>query len=235
MDDFKYEQARDIDVSVIDRLSDVRRERSHLDSIIQPIAFFVARRWLRWVHRFEIVGTNNLPNAGPYLLVANHTSHLDTPALIGALPKSALKSAFPVAAKDTFFTGPFRSLLATKLVNALPVRRATADRQALATLRARMVEDRAVLIVYPEGTRGKGDAIAPFQPGVGMLVAGTRVPVVPCRLRGCEQALPKGRCLPRPCKIELAIGRPMIFENHEQCRATWQQIACELQAAVETL
>lgn len=235
MDDFKYEQARDLDVSVVGRWSDVRRERSHLDTITQPAAMLLARCWLKWVHRLDITGSQNLPAAGPFLLVANHCSHLDTPVLMCALPKRTLRSAYPIAAKDTFFTNPFRSLLATKLVNALPVRREGADRQALGTLRARMVEDRSVLIVYPEGTRGKGDAVTTFQPGVGMLVAGTDVPVVPCRLRGCERALPKGRWLPRPCRIQLTIGEPMVFKGCEQGRAAWQTIARALQEAVERL
>ncbi|MEM9346766.1 MAG: lysophospholipid acyltransferase family protein [Planctomycetota bacterium] len=187
------------------------------------------------VHRIQATGLEHLPGKPPYILVANHTSHLDTPALLSVLPRPIRRRTYPLAAHDTFFTTHARALLATKLLNVLPLRRQHADRNAIATLRQRIVEDELVLIVFPEGTRGDGSAIKPFRAGIGMLVAGTDVPVVPCRLRGCEQALPKGKLLPKPTPLSLAIGKPDQFSDSTMDKEGWLSIAMALYAAVDEL
>jgi 1-acyl-sn-glycerol-3-phosphate acyltransferase len=235
MYEFDLQSAKDIDLPIIQRLANARREPSLLGRAIQPVALGLVRVWLRGVHRLEATGLEHLPAEPPYLLVANHTSHFDTAALMSCLPRNVLHCAFPIAAHDTFFRNPLRSFLAATCVNALPVRRCTADRQALGVIRERLIDARSVMIVYPEGTRGDGQVMRRFMPGVGMLVADSAVPVVPCRLRGCEAALPKGKLLPRPKKISLSLGKPLTFESTTQCRSAWKQIASELQEAVEAL
>lgn len=235
MEPFKYKHARDLHLAPSERVGDIRREPSHLDAMLHPLIGGLLRRWMAVMHRMQITGQNNLPNKPPYILIANHTSHLDTPALLNALPRSVRGRAHPVAAHDTFFTTRARALLATKCFNVLPLKRQRYDRNALATLQTRLIEDELVLIVFPEGTRGDGQAIAAFKAGIGMLTAGTAIPVVPCRLRGCEDAMPKGRLLPRPKPLDLAIGQPRHFNTIEQTREGWQTISRELHQAVSEL
>lgn len=235
MDPFRFQRARDLSVPLLDRPGHICRERSHLDTVIQPIVYRLLACWLHRVHRLQITGMHNLPAQPPYILTANHSSHLDTPALMCALPAPARHAAYPLAAQDTFFDTPGRALLASKLVNALPIRRGRSDRYALSTIRDRLVEDRAVFLIYPEGTRGTGERIEPFRPGLGMLVAGTPIPVVPCRLRGCGQALPKGCWLPRRKRITLHIGEPLVFEDCQNTKSNWQSITQRVQHAVEAL
>lgn len=218
-----------------ERIGDIRREPGHIDAMLQPIIGGLLRPWMVFMHRMQITGQHHLPAKPPYVLVANHTSHLDTPALLSSLPRNVRSRAHPLAAHDTFFTTRARALLATKLLNVLPLRRKQADRHALAMLRTRLVEDELVLIVFPEGTRGDGSAIASFMAGIGMLVAATEVPVVPCRLRGCEQALPKGRLLPRPMPLSLTFGPARQFGGMESNRKCWLAIAEQLHSAVEEL
>ncbi len=235
MDPFDLQYARDIDVPLFDRSASIRREPSILDAVIQPIAAALIRTWMRVFHRMQIVNIENLPKDPPYVLVANHTSHLDTLAMMSALPRNARHCAHPLAAHDTFYTSHARAILAAKLINALPVRRSRADSHALDTLRSRLVEDREVLIIYPEGTRSDGQFIRPFLPGIGRLVAGTTVPVVPCRLNGCASAMPKGRWLPRTSKITLQIGKSIIFADQPETKQASQYIAETLHDAVVSL
>jgi 1-acyl-sn-glycerol-3-phosphate acyltransferase len=89
-----------------------------------------------------------------------------------------------------------------------------------------------VYIVFPEGTRTRTGAMSTFKPGIGMLVAATAVPVVPCRLIGTYEALSCNRRWPRPTKVRLVIGEPMVFDRMSDNRQGWDQVAGMIEAAV---
>src|SRR5262249_41984646 len=144
----------------------------------------VLRCWLRVYHRFTIVGTENLPAGRPFVMIANHASHLDTVCLLSALPLHRLHHAFPAAAKDYFCMGAPRALLAAVLFNALPLERHLAPWDSLSTCSHLLQGPDNVLIFFPEGARSGGAEPGEFKPGVAMLVAGRDVPVVPCHLAG---------------------------------------------------
>ena len=61
----------------------------------------------------------------------------------------------------------------------------------------------------------------PFKPGLGMLVAETNVPIVPCGLLGTVEALPPKRKVPRPVKIKLIIGEALNFAATPNNREGW--------------
>ena len=69
---------------------------------LRSLVALIIRGLLRIYHRFEIIGAENLPNDESFVLVANHSSHLDTLCLLAALPLRRLHRAFPVAAEDYF-------------------------------------------------------------------------------------------------------------------------------------
>jgi 1-acyl-sn-glycerol-3-phosphate acyltransferase len=74
-----------------------------------------------------------------------------------------------------------------------------------------------------------------FKAGLGMIVAGTPVPVVPCSILGADAALPPGSRLPRPRKLRLKIGPPLNFESAANARPGWEQVAREAEEAVRRL
>ncbi len=139
---------------------------------------------------------------------------------------------FPIAAGDTFFSSPLRGILSTLFINALPMWRTKVCSHGLSDLRERLVNDRCVYIVFPEGTRSRSGDLASFKAGVGMLVAKTPVPVVPCRLVGAYDALPHDRHVPRPNKLRLKIGEPITFAGVTNDHEGWKIVATTLEAAV---
>jgi 1-acyl-sn-glycerol-3-phosphate acyltransferase len=77
--------------------------------------------------------------------------------------------------------------------------------------------------------------MGPFKGGVGILVAETEVPVVPCYLDGTFRVLPPHQCWPRPGKITLCIGEPLTFPRVRNDRAGWNEVARATEAAVRRL
>lgn len=232
MTSWRYESARDLDQSVVERLKTFPREPDMTVYALRSLAALVLRSWLRTYHRLTITGREHLPVEGSFVMVANHASHLDALCLLAALPLRRLHRAFPAAAQDYFFVSLPRIAVAAVVVNALPFGRRTHVAQSLDLCRRLMENPGNILIIFPEGTRSPQGEIGEFKPGIGALVAGTRIPVVPCRLEGAFEAWPKGRTLPRPRRVRLRIGAPLTFETLAAGRDSSREVASRLRQAV---
>jgi len=168
-------------------------------------------------------------------MVANHSSHLDAMLLATALPPKLRNCVFPLAAGDTFFETPAVAVFATGMMNALPMWRKNCGHHAMEALRDRLIGEPSGYILFPEGTRSRTGEIAPFRHGIGMLVAGTKVPVVPCNISGAFAALPPDAKWPRRSQIKIRIGKCHQFEHIANDRNGWRSIAQGLEEAVRSL
>ncbi len=217
------------------RWASVARQPDVLCYALRAAGAIATRAALATYFGLGIQGRDNLPTRGSFVIVANHASHLDALCLLSALPLQKLHHAHPAAAADYFFQSPAAGALSGVFMNALPFNRKGHIRQTLSTYRNLLAEDGNILILFPEGTRSTTGQISPFKGGVGELVAGTHVPVVPCYLDGAHKAWPKGKWLPRPRTLTLTIGQPMLFAHLQRCRQSSAQVAIELETAVRTL
>lgn len=208
----------------------VEREGRAGDWLRRPVAL-VIRGLLRTYGGLRIEGAENLPNDGSFVLVANHTSHLDALCLLAALPLARLPRAATVAAEDYFFQSRARFWIAALTVNALPFTRGKGARESLAACAEVLAQEGSVLIIFPEGTRARDGKLQPFRGGIGALVAGRELPVLPCHIDGAHRAWPKGGRWPRPARLRLRIGRPRSYAARLERAA----IAEELHDAVEAL
>ncbi|MFN8638926.1 MAG: lysophospholipid acyltransferase family protein [Dehalococcoidia bacterium] len=153
------------------------------------------------------VGTRGLEALppGPFLLAAAHHSLLDGPVILAHLGRAAAPMLargilrFPI----TLFSRPWRPL---------PVDRFRAGGD-IGALRAALdaLADHPVL-VFPEGTRRRGEAAVGF-PGVGWLALRAGVPVLPAALLGSREAFPRGAWWPRPRLLTLVVGPPVDLEG----------------------
>jgi long-chain acyl-CoA synthetase len=87
------------------------------------------------------------------------------------------------------------------------------------------------LLLYPEGTRTRTGQIGPFREGVGLLAVELGVPVVPIRVDGLYNVLPKGRILPHRGPATVWIGRPLQMEPG----TTYDKAAAQIEEAVRAL
>lgn len=195
----------------------------------------MVRGYMRPMHRLTVSGRENLPAAPPFIVVANHSSHLDALSVLAALPGRWAHRVFSLAAGDHFFASGPAAAFAAYAVNALPVWRKRTSRQELAMLRQRLIEDGLVFVLFPEGTRSRDGAMHRFRAGIGAMVAGSPVPVVPCHLHGAYAAWPAHRRLPRPGKLHLRIGPPLHFADTPNDGTGWGQVAAACEHAVQSL
>lgn len=175
----------------------------------------------------EAIGRENLAAVPhPAIFVANHNSHLDTPAIRRALPPDRRDRLAVAAAADYFFNRPAIGGAVAIAVNAFPVPRGQA---ASATIEPAVALLRAgwSVLIYPEGTRSPDGRTGAFKPGAAAIAVETGVPVVPIHVSGTQVAWPKGRRLPRPGRIAVRFGRPLWFERSRGIAAAAGALAAE--------
>ncbi|RYY11332.1 MAG: 1-acyl-sn-glycerol-3-phosphate acyltransferase, partial [Alphaproteobacteria bacterium] len=101
----------------------------------------------------------------PFIAVANHSSHLDTPLIYGALPARLAAQLATGVAGDYFFDVWWRKGLTSLTFNAFPVSRGGPSVGRWRGIAGRLVDKGVPLLIYPEGTRARTDQMGPFKPG----------------------------------------------------------------------
>ena len=172
----------------------------------------IARRWARILlavcgARVRIEGLEKLQEDGAYVLVANHASYMDTPAVL----------LIPLQIRFFAKRGLFRiPLLGGHLRRAghFPVARDN-PRASLKSLTegARLVRERGVSVVlFPEGGRSP-EGLREFKEGAAYLAIKAGVPAVPIGITGMRQVLPMGSAHVRPHAVTVRIGDPIPTEG----------------------
>jgi 1-acyl-sn-glycerol-3-phosphate acyltransferase len=230
-----FQPARDLDLSGIERHRSLRREHGLFSSALRLVWWSLLRAAFRVWFRPEVIGREHLPLVRPFILIANHCSHLDALLLASLLPASWRDYVSPVAASDTFFDKPATAAFAAWFLNAIAIRRSGIRNHDLTEMRDHLVRDGAVFIIFPEGTRSRTGELQAFKSGIGRLVAESAVPVVPCYLDGCFRSYPPGARFPKPLRLTIKIGPPLRFDDIPDNRNGWDDIAQKLRRAVESL
>jgi 1-acyl-sn-glycerol-3-phosphate acyltransferase len=157
---------------------------------------------LRTVFGFRVEGRGHEPATGPVVVVSNHLSDLD-PLVVG----TALRRRVMFMAKEELFRVPGVRWWITKC-GAFPVRRGGADRQALRTA-LEILERGGVLVMFPEGTRGRDRTLRDPEPGAAMLARRTGAALLPVAVIGTDVVLPRGAHRLRLGRIMVRVGPPL--------------------------
>ncbi|MFE0495665.1 1-acyl-sn-glycerol-3-phosphate acyltransferase [Streptomyces albidoflavus] len=173
-----------------------------------PRAGALLRRLLWWCVLTLTGGVERrgaLPPGG-CVVVANHTSHADTAALLATL--DARHAPLIGAAADYWFASPWRRRICGRLAAGFPVRRTGGGLGDLLERTAELRAGRAV-VLFPEGTRGADDGrLGTFHRGALLLAREAGVPVVPVGIAGTGRLLPKHGRL-RPALVRVRVGAPL--------------------------
>jgi 1-acyl-sn-glycerol-3-phosphate acyltransferase len=233
--EWSYRPARDHGLSYAERLRSPAREAGFVGTLLHGFWRLLARLYFRLWHRLTIVGREHLPAAPPYLVIANHSSHLDAPAIGCALPLRHAGRTHALAAGEVFFDTLAGATVVASVLNAFPVWRGRTKRGELVALRERLQETGGIFVAFPEGTRSRDGLLQPFKGGLGALVAGGEVPVVPCHIDGAHAALPPHRHWPRRQRITLTFGPPLRFAELPNRLVGWREVAARMEQAVRAL
>ena len=160
---------------------------------------------------------------GPVVFAANHQSHLDGPVILAALP-AARRRRVAIAAAREWFGAHFHPErhsrgarlakglsygLAVLCFNVVPLPQREAGARDTMRYLGELVEGGSSVLIFPEGRRTRAGEIAPFQPGVGMIAARLRLPVVPVRIEGVDRILHQSWRMARPGRARVAFGAPI--------------------------
>jgi 1-acyl-sn-glycerol-3-phosphate acyltransferase len=179
---------------------------------------------MRLYHRLELQGAEHLPPRGPAIVVINHASLLDVPALmvLDPYPDTA------TIAKASLFKMPVVSWMLRQW-GAIPVERQGRDSTGVRALLG-VLRDGRVLAVAAEGRRTRSGRLETINPVLAKIAVAASVPVVPVSIRGSFQALPPGAFFPRPVKLLVRAGPAFVFERHTDTAEAANRIRREIAA-----
>ena len=128
---------------------------------------------------------------GPVVFVANHSSHMDTPVILRALPGHRRRRTAVAAATDYFFTNRRNAVSSSLVFGTVPVDREGGGLDATAHL-GDLLSGGGSLLMYAEGTRSGDAKVGRLRSGAAVLAARHRAPIVPVYVGGTSEAMPKG-------------------------------------------
>ena len=208
-----------------------------LPALILPLA-----RIFAWI---KVEGLENLRGLQPPVIFAsNHQSHFDVPSILAALPARWRYRVAPAMAKEFFdahfhpahhpwherFTNGLNYYLSALVFQAFPLPQREAGARDALRYAADLASDGNCILIFPEGKRTDAGEILPFQPGVGMLAARLRIPVVPVRLEGLDKVLHKSAKFPAPGKARVKFGPALRLEGGD-----YAALARQIEEAVAKL
>ena len=182
---------------------------------------YVGRHWViyRHVHEYcrplTATGIENVADVrGPALIIANHSSHFDTPVALTALPPHLRAKTAVAAAADRFYRhNKKRTWWFSLFWNTFPIARG-GGKAALAYPMS-LLERGWSILIYPEGGRFKPGQVQRFHHGATIMAMQAKVPVIPIYLAGLSEIMPKGVRTPRPGPVSARLGPPVSLDGVE--------------------
>lgn len=162
----------------------------------------IVTAYLRLCHRLVVEGREHLPPTGGALIVANHASYLDIPAIAAAAGRHV-----GFVARASLDKVPGLSWL-MRQSGCVLVQRNSADRAALEAMIGHLELGDCVAI-FPEGTRTTDGALGTFRAGAVVAARRAGAPLVPAAILGAFEALPRGAVVPRPRRIRVRFASPI--------------------------
>jgi 1-acyl-sn-glycerol-3-phosphate acyltransferase len=195
------------------------------------------RLMYRFYFRWRIYNPERVPLTGPVILASNHASFLDPPLVGSALPRP-----INYLARESLFRFPGIGAL-LRSWNSVPVDRDGAGAAGLRAILERLLAGGGI-ILFPEGTRTLDGQLQPARSGIGLVVIKSDAPVIPARTFGTFEAYGRHLTLPRPRRVTVKYGRPMLFADlraeakncsKARLKEIYQEVANEIMAAIAKL
>lgn len=136
------------------------------------------RTFFRLFFRIDRSELAKVPQAGPLLMMVNHTSNLEGPMLYAFLQPRPLHAL----AKQELWEQKFMAYL-MNMWKSIPVDRQNMGRSTMDAC-FKVLEDRHILAIAPEGTRSKDGNLQEGKGGVAFIAHKKDVPMIPVAVMG---------------------------------------------------
>lgn len=195
------------------------------------------RALYKFYFRWRVYNPERVPESGPVILAANHTSFIDPPLVGAGLPRD-----INYLARESLFRFPGVGAL-LRSWNSVPVDREGGGATGLKKILDRLLNGGAI-VLFPEGTRSRDGKLQPARSGIGLTVIKSDAVVVPVRVFGTYEAYGRRMRFPRPRRVAVKYGEPMQFEalrteakncSKARLKEIYQQVADEVMAAIAKL
>jgi 1-acyl-sn-glycerol-3-phosphate acyltransferase len=169
------------------------------------LGYHLSRILAKTFFRFRILHRERMIQTGPVILASNHQSYFDPP-----LTGNVSDRPIYFLARRSLLNVPVLGWLLPKL-NVIPVEQEGVDRSALKGI-IRVLKRGQCALIFPEGARTGDGKLQPAQPGLGLIIARTLAPVVPIRIFGAHEVLPRGGGFHFHA-ITIVVGEPIYFSE----------------------
>ncbi len=179
----------------------------------------------------HIVNRRVLPLSGPAVIAANHNSHLDTLVLMSLFPLARIHQVRPVAAADYFLKNRLVAWFSLNIIGIIPLqRRGSRNMDKLFAQCHQALNQGEILIIFPEGTRGRPEQMGKIKKGLFYLLKDRQdTAITPVIMRGLGQALPRGEALFVPFNCDVIIGDQLrLSENSKEFTRNLAEVYSEL-------
>lgn len=177
--------------------------------------------------RVRIVGKENIPERGGYMIAANHLSMIEVPLVYCMIERDDVTGL--VARKH--YKNPFFRWVVNGM-GGIWLSRDEIDTRALRDARDHM-KNGGVLGIAPEGTRSQTGALISAKTGVAFLADQAGVPIMPVAVSGTWQITKQIITLQRPV-IQVNFGKPFTLppidrkNRDESLRINTEEIMCHI-------
>ena len=212
----KVEQGKThVDVSKVDWHEMLLANNSSLElpstSLFCPLHAKLLKSFLKFNNRLRIVGENNIPKQGPFIIAPNHQSYLDGGIVVSGLSSKTLKRTYFYATEE-HVKHPMLKYMA-KRNNVILMEKRNLKNSILKL--SEVLKQGKNVIIFPEGSRSFDGEMVPFKKTFAILSKELNVPVIPVCIRGAYGVLPRGSRWIKPKKIEVEYLEPVMPENED--------------------
>ncbi len=185
----------------------------------------LCRFWYGLILRTRVIGAENIPETGAFILAANHVSNWDPPFLGTFIDREICYMG-----KEELFKNPIMAAVCRAL-HVFPVKRGAADKSAIKTA-VKILRDGKCFGIFPEGTRSKTGKLARAEAGVSLIAAMTKAPIIPAAIVNTEKIFSSEVKFPQ---LAVVYGTPMKFSGSTKDKDALDAFAQEIMREIGKL